>query len=407
MRYESVFLVGWHHIWSGAVDGVVYSLTEGFRRAGYYAQSIIFKANEVPANFNELLRPTPCKLIIGITHTSLFVSIDGKRLWDLVKADFATYFIDNPAFFAEDGLKHLLEAPEEMSFLFADNAHKRQFQSYLLTKGRKNDCIFFPYGGNLYPRNEENAKDTINEVKITVFANVGAETPQFFHGIRKGVKSLPLIKDSNLPNSAKDYIINQLPLCDYDYDLFDYFSSLTESRHLYLDQDTMLLYLAADSYLKRCRRIFTVRELKNFNVQIYGSGWSEVAGEIPPNWNLSESVSYSKQFDIFLDSDIILNVDPVWSEGIHDRVFNAMSCGAIPLTNYNKLTPFFLEHGINSLVYNSASEIPQLISSNLPDLVKIKKTIRNTFHSLHTWRQRIDSVIDRIYLRNDSRFSPL
>lgn len=396
MNYDKIYVIGWHHIWGGVVDGVVNSLAHGFCRSGYHATTIIIKKNEVPSNLVDLLQPGPRKLVIGVTHVSLFFSIDGKYLWQLIDADFATYFIDNPAFFAEEGLKHLLSAPEEMTFLFADNSQKRQFKSYLLSHGRSNECIFFPFGGNDQFNENKNSSDERETPKIIVFANLGSETPQFFHTIQKSLYHFPIISNSGLPNSVKDYIINELPAGNYDHDIFDLFSSFTAKRHLYMDKEMLHLFLATDSYLKRYRRLLSIWELRDFNIDIYGTGWKENAGLIPPLWNLFEGVDYSRQYEIFLNADIVLNVDPVWPEGIHDRVLNAMSCGAIPLTNFNKLTPFFLDSGIDSLVYKSAQEIPQLILSHITNLGNIKMAAHRSFSLTHHWRYRINSLVERL-----------
>ena len=394
MTYESIYVIGWNHVWSGVVDGVVYSLVEGFTHAGYRSKSIIFGRDKVPANLADLLNTQDRKLVIGVTHTSLFFTIGEKSLWDLVDADFATYFIDNPAFFAPNGLHHLLSAPERMKFLFSDNSHMQQFRSYLMAHEKQNDCIFFPFAANFQATRNQRTINCISDAKIVIFANVGQEAPQIFHQIEKGTNEFPIIQNSNLPSVKKSFLINDLPISNYDFDLYEFFSGYSAREHLYLDEDLLRLFLATDSYLKRYRRLFVIWQLKQFNLEVYGSGWSTLAGDISDKWTLHDTVNYNSQYGIFLNADFVLNVDPVWPSGIHDRVFNAMSCGAIPITNFNKLTSFFLNAGLDAVVYKAATDIPEQLRSISNNINRAKQLALKTFKSQHQWKHRINILVE-------------
>ncbi len=89
-----------------------------------------------------------------------------------------------------------------------------------------------------------------------------------------------------------------------------------------------------DSWVKRHRRLGAVRNLKGFPVDFYGGGWREALGDIPM-FRYMGNVDHNDIAHLVAQYSAVLNFDPNWSDGLHDRVYTACSMGVSVITNEN------------------------------------------------------------------------
>lgn len=394
--YDRVYVFGWIHP-TGSVAGVADSIVKGMTQNGVYAKSVIMGTEESLQTLREIITYGGKTLLIGVTHTSLFFKISDKYIWDYTNCDTAVYFIDNPAIFGLNGLAITLNSPENTAFLFADNSHRRQFRAFLRSLGRKNPCLFFPYGGNYTPRPtiHPNGRDHNKKQPLIVFANLGHEAAEIFHQVEKSLYKLPILSESRLDKELVAYMINELPQRDFGFDIFEAFEPYKRDDHLYKDFDLLQVFLALDSYLKRYRRVLTIDALRELPIRVYGEGW-ELIDNKPRNWEFAGKVSYDEQYNIFRASDFILNVDPVWPEGIHDRVFNAMACGAIAITNRNKMTDFYLNDNVDCIIYNNVESLEKKIAESIDRVENLRSETTRSFRLKHSWRSRCQNLLSEL-----------
>lgn len=130
------------------------------------------------------------------------------------------------------------------------------------------------------------------------------------------------------------------------------------------------------------------------SLELYGDGWSECDWIGLPNVHYGGRVSPEKILLMMEDSKIVLNTLPWFKDGSHERVFNAMLCGAAAVSE----TSQYLEEVLPSdtwisfdLSAGSLSMLPQTILELLSDESRLQKTASAGFElaaSAHTWKDR-------------------
>lgn len=121
--------------------------------------------------------------------------------------------------------------------------------------------------------------------------------------------------------------------------------------------DNLPLICAIDSYYKRLRRFMAIRSLSGMPIDFYGAGWAnyfpdEKSFRFLGNIKHQEVAQYSAHYKA------VVNFDPNWEMGIHDRVFTTCAMGTPVITNNNEAL-----QGINlppALVHTYTANNPQL-----------------------------------------------
>ena len=101
-----------------------------------------------------------------------------------------------------------------------------------------------------------------------------------------------------------------------------------------LVNENLPLICAVDSYYKRIRRINVIKSLSGYPVDFYGSGWHSYFPDEPKfrflgNIKHQEIALYSARYKA------IINFDPNWECGVHDRVYTSTAMGTPVITNCN------------------------------------------------------------------------
>lgn len=168
--------------------------------------------------------------------------------------------------------------------------------------------------------------------------------------------------------------------------------------------DIMAEFRIVDRYVRSYFRDKAVRTLVDAGVpvDIYGDGWQNIKVQNKDMLRLHERVGFEESLEIVADSKISLNVMPWFKEGSHDRVYTAMLCGAVCLTDSSTYLTEQCQDG-EHLVYYSLDKmerLPELVNSLLEDDTKaerIAKQGQELAQERHTWWHRGMEVLD--YLR--------
>lgn len=134
------------------------------------------------------------------------------------------------------------------------------------------------------------------------------------------------------------------------------------------------------------------------SLKLYGDGWSECDWIGLPNVHYGGRVAPEEILAMMEDSRIVLNTLPWFRDGSHERVFNAMLCGAVAVSETSR----YLEETIPSdawvsydLSAESLSALPQRIADLLADekrLQEIASAGQELALSAHTWKARAQEL---------------
>lgn len=150
---------------------------------------------------------------------------------------------------------------------------------------------------------------------------------------------------------------------------------------------------AVDSYMKRKRRINAIESASTTPIDFYGEGW-EIRFGNRKNFRFFSSVRHSEIAATIARYKGVLNFDPNWDHGFHDRVYTACAMNVICVTNENKSRQ---EQDLpGNLLYTYNANNP-----NLEEI--IEKIVREPAMSLagpnfavikaHSWTNRIFSLL--------------
>lgn len=127
---------------------------------------------------------------------------------------------------------------------------------------------------------------------------------------------------------------------------------------------------------------------------LYGDGWSGCDWIGLPNVRYGGRVSPEEILDKMGDSKIVLNTLPWFKDGSHERVFNAMLCGAVAVSETSRYLEetlpkdAWVSYGLSDA---SLSALPRCIAGLLSDeerLQAIASAGQRLAEGSHTWKAR-------------------
>jgi hypothetical protein len=123
-----------------------------------------------------------------------------------------------------------------------------------------------------------------------------------------------------------------------------------------------------DYYVRYSRRAAVVRaiadyeetdpetgEVRRLSLTIVGSGWESFVKQLkhPERITILPYADSREVLRLMTQSKLALNVLPSFHEGAHDRIYNAMLCGAVCVTDSNPYLDTFLSDGENAVLYQT------------------------------------------------------
>lgn len=138
--------------------------------------------------------------------------------------------------------------------------------------------------------------------------------------------------------------------------LAQYFSSV---NFTYTEEDFILLmdiFSVVDQYIRAYTREQLIQHILNSGLKltVCGSGWDTCEFIHHPNLHhIGENgVNFLETVEIMANSKTVLNHIPTLQEGMHERIFTSMRCGAICLTNDFPIMHEEFEDVTNILLYS-------------------------------------------------------
>ena len=394
----NIYVLVWTHPF-GVVQGFGDMVAEGLRQNG--AKVTIFTVND-PAfaeTIFKTIEPADVDLVLSITLHSVYFKIDGEYLFAKIPTRYGIFFLDAPIYFTKEIDELANYMPDDSLLLFIDANHTKQMRHYLDTHhAGKFVTAFFPHGGQvtsceLTPK-EERSTD------LVVFATLDDQISSSFSRSDNWQKAFPDLSQTPFAHQRQRIVelSDSLIHGNYSTDLIEQLQTELEIEDLYANEANANLASIFDSFLKRYRRLFLIKELlespyaRQLNISFYGTGWERL-GVLPKHWQTFKPILYSSQFELFNKAKCVLNLDPNWATGTHDRVFNTMSAYSLAITNDNDYTRIIFDNESDCVTYKSARELPDKIEHSLANWETIVQRGHLNFSMNFTWKNRCLSII--------------
>ena len=149
-----------------------------------------------------------------------------------------------------------------------------------------------------------------------------------------------------------------------------------------------------------------LESLNNFKLGVFGDGWKNYylrRGKKVPSYYKGLAVG-EKVLKLYGASKIVLNIhDPEATEGLNTRTFDILACGAFEIVDHKKNLDIHFKNNIEIVSYNNLKELNDLVHFYLQNY-ELSKNIaeqgRMRVLREHTWKNRIQHVVDTLLAKN-------
>lgn len=355
-----------------------------------------------------ILLTTDFDMILSITAIPLSLRIGDKYLSEYIQKPIAVLLVDSPIYLRDVDLQVINSLPSNSLILFVDAYQAHIFRNAFINGDKKSlKTDFLPFGATRFSENITKPQNFYidhkeREFDLCVFATLDQQHNTNFSssGDYSGAFNIPESNRFYSKLSVLKELLSELIDNDYGVNIYDLLKNNLGVEVLFGDPDGIELLQLFDSFLKRYRRFNLVKALiesckvNSTKISIFGTGWNNFEN-LPETCTLFGPSAYLDQFNLFGNSRFLLNLDPNWSHGIHDRVFNGMSVGTPSLTNNNSYSNMYLKHDFDALLFDSKNEAVELFdqiaspSYNLMDNLEYSLESNNFY-----WANRL-SVIEK------------
>lgn len=172
----------------------------------------------------------------------------------------------------------------------------------------------------------------------------------------------------------------------------------------------MKLYKArfVDRYIRQWYREQVLRALlrQKITVDVVGFRWEMYQGEGREYLRIHEPCSYLQQLSMLGQSKMVLNVQPLFQDGPHDRVMNAMMNYSVSVTDTCRFLQeqFTQEKEIFLYDKNKPEEMAQWVKKQLQTPFALEKMVEQAYQkalSRHTWLHRVEGIYGRVAQRKN------
>jgi hypothetical protein len=316
------------------VESVGDSMAAGLRTVGVDAHVLA-----LPRDGQQLMAylAQPVAGILALGPVLLSVQIDGVLLHRRVSCPVWLYFLDAPIY-------DLARVPVTREFIEDAQSDPRLIPvspeaGYQVLLGRRAEGGYWPAQAwhlpfGCFPKLGIAMPPAERQPRICVIATIGDELGSVPAGV-----ALPRFLARTRPASVSPAAIEELAhvMLSAEAPAMPAEAAMRVFKwdaHQMVDKANLPFLCGIDSWAKRERRIAAVRSLAGTAVDFYGSGWKEVFGDLD-GFRYMGQIRHDDIARRMTHYAALLNFDPNWSAGMHDRLYTACSMGVPVLTNYN------------------------------------------------------------------------
>jgi len=155
-----------------------------------------------------------------------------------------------------------------------------------------------------------------------------------------------------------------------------------------------VFYPLIDSYIRNNARVKLLSSIETGRVHVFGQGdWDKT--DWPENIILHDAVPFSRIFDLLRQTKILVNHSPSHQGGAHERIFDALMCGASVLTTPSAFVSDTFANNACIQTYGQPSEINIHLSNmlNIPSLDQETARAQATILQAHTMTHRAREIL--------------
>lgn len=158
----------------------------------------------------------------------------------------------------------------------------------------------------------------------------------------------------------------------------------------------------ADLYIRSYYREQVLQTILNAGipVHIYGDNWGNFSCREKELLKIHPPCNYEKAIEITSNSKISLNVMPWFKAGSHERVFNALGCGAIALTDHSEyFEKLENQDGIKMYDLTQLEKLPDMLREILAEDIHSEQFAMAGYQNgikNHLWANRAEEILSYI-----------
>ena len=320
----------------GVVENFAKQLGHAFAMHNCSVEHLVI-GQPLQAQFNALSRKE-FDIIFSIGPYPLNLKIDGVPVFEFFSGQFIIYCIDNLIY---DLVRNPVcielfiraQTDSRFTFIFASD----DSASFFLKEdncSNKNMAkpIFLPMAGffssKVSDKREANGR-------LLVVGNLGALQVA---GVSLAPSLIETASENNFFGLGRTDLINLVNRLNQISFNGNVVKAICEELDLdnidLLDMNFLKFAAALDSYIRIATRKNVILSLKTFHVDFYGEGWDGLI-QSHKNHNLYPPLQHSKIPDLCAQYEGLINFDPNFENGVHDRVLTSLGAGTKVITNEN------------------------------------------------------------------------
>jgi len=308
---------------------------------------------------------------------------DGKNLWETIHVPCFNLLVDHPMYYADS----LDFAPARTTLLCADRTHV----SYALRFYPNIDrAVFFPTGGEIAPEMKTEWQERPFDV---LFIGSYKEHPDALCDEASAfiAKYLQYHTDEPFESAVTAYAMQHAQKNEKSNPCIkdDMLKTMIETHRF---SETNLTAQYRKDILKQIVD-------GGITVHVYGSGWEQSGLSQHPNFILHDPVSFREGLTLMSQTKILLNHMAWFKCGSSERIFNAMSQGALCLTDSSIYLDRILTDNKNCALYSLNDVNTTLIADRIRTLLSSEETSKTIAQNgyvtsqEHTWHSHINAYL--------------
>lgn len=353
-------------------------LKQGLLELGYEIFDFdLSQHSESLGQFLEYVQKNPVTAMIDFNSTFFGTTLpSGENMCEVLGIPSINILVDHPYWYHD---KILMHTPSNGIVLCVDRNHmnyiNRFYQNIACTG-------FLALGGISFSSTHKQISERKTDVLYAgTFKtnNVSNDFSDWDFPAKQIIEHL-LVHTEDTVEAAIEQELRQAGIVFPDEELRKFINSCAQIEHI------------VDSYYRE--KIVGSIAKTGVSLELYGAGWSVCDWVNLPNVHYGGRISPEEIILKMEDSKIVLNSMPWFRDGSHDRVFNAMMCGAVSVSETSK----YFEEAVSpdawvpfDLSYASLSDLPKRITELLSDEDRMQQ-IAFAGHELaaseHTWKAR-------------------
>jgi hypothetical protein len=380
------------------VEGFSESISNSLKLFNYDS-FIISITSDLSSSFSKISL-TDVQLVISIGPWPLEILLDGIPIYKFFKCPVFLYLLDTPIYdfakfsSASDFVNESI-TDDRLKILFSEKSYMDLYLNHFNLINKFPSFHFLPFAA--FPAHNHVKQNNEVQNKLVVIGGLGTEL------IINGTKQSNQLKELIQLNDPYGNNNSQIDLLFSAFNDVKFYGNVAQViiKHWSLDpsviftQDFLILCCAVDSYIKRNNRISIIESAIGIDIDFYGPGWINQFNGIP-GFYFNNDIKHFEIAEISKNYTALLNFDPNWEFGIHDRVFTAISSGCTVITNSN----FFYDNSsfnhINLLQYNINSPNIKELFSTLTTTSSINNQSIRDFTLHHSWFNRVFSMLNTL-----------